>query len=138
MEILKWFTYITNMSKFRYFKYSEFDSPDLKGSGERMNDDFIHMLDEARNCAGMPFHINSGFRTKEHNQSLRNRGFKAVKNSAHLKGLAADIRCKTSRERWLIIDSLIFAGFKRIGVGKTFVHCDTDKTKTQDLIWDYY
>ena len=137
MEILKWFTYITNMSKFRYFKYSEFDSPDLKGSGEKMSDDFLEMLDEARNCAGTPFKITSGYRTKEHNENLRKRGFKAVKNSAHLKGLAADISCTTSSKRWLIVDALIFAGITRIGIGKNFIHCDIDKTKTQNLIWTY-
>jgi uncharacterized protein YcbK (DUF882 family) len=138
MGILKWFTYTMNMSKYRYFELSEFDSPDLKGSGERMNDSFLEMLDEARNWAGTPFKITSGYRTKEHNINLRNKGFKAVKNSAHLRGLAADISCTTSSKRWLIIDALIFAGITRIGIGKTFIHCDIDKTKTQSLIWTYY
>ena len=138
MGILKWFTYITNMSKFRYFSYSEFDSPDSKGSGHRMSDEFILMLDEARNCAGIPFKITSGFRTKEHNESLRKRGFKAVKNSAHLKGLAADISCTTSAKRWLIVDALIFAGITRIGIGRNFIHADIDESKTPYLIWTYY
>jgi zinc D-Ala-D-Ala carboxypeptidase len=127
-----------NMRRYRYFSLSEFDSPDQKGSGENMDSSFLEMLDEARDCAGIPFKITSGYRTKEHNESLRNRGFKAVKTSAHLKGLAADISCKTSKERFIIIDALLFAGFTRIGIGKNFVHCDNDESKTPDLIFTYY
>jgi zinc D-Ala-D-Ala carboxypeptidase len=139
MEILKWFTYIMKMSDFKYFKYSEFDSPDKPGSGEKnMSKNFIELLDEAREFAGIPFKINSGFRSKEHNESLRARGFKAVKNSAHLKGLAADIRTKTSAERFKVVDALLYVGMTRIGIGKGFVHCDIDKTKTPELIWHYY
>lgn len=128
------------MSDFRYFKYSEFDSPDLKDSGKKMSPIFLEMLDEARDIANIPFQITSGYRTKEHNETLKNRGFKASKNSAHLKGLAADIKCSTSKERWLIIDSLIIAGFTRIGIGQNFLHCDImdESSKTQNVIWTYY
>lgn len=127
------------MKKFKYFNYDEFDSPDEKGSGEKnMSDEFILLLDKARELASIPFKINSGFRSKKHNESLRARGFKAVKNSAHLKGLAADIRTRSSSDRFKIVDALLRVGVTRIGIGKTFVHCDTDNTKTQELIWDYY
>jgi hypothetical protein len=47
----------------KHFKLSEFDSPDLPGSGKNMNPDFLKRLDEAREIAGVPFNINSGFRT---------------------------------------------------------------------------
>ena len=137
MGILKWFTYIMNMSKFRYFSYSEFDSPDLKGSGQRMSDEFILMLDEARIFAGIPFLISSGFRTKAYNEDLIKRGFKASKNSSHLKGLAADIKCLKSNERWLIIDALLYAGINRIGINKSFIHCDIDSSKTDNIIFLY-
>ena len=137
MGILKWFTYIMNMSKFRYFSYSEFDSPDLKGSGKKMSDEFILMLDEARIFAGIPFFISSGFRTKEYNQDLIKRGFKASKNSSHLKGLAVDIKCVKSDNRWLIIDALLYAGINRIGISKTFIHCDIDSSKQDNIIFLY-
>ena len=127
-----------NMSDYRYFKYSEFDSPDLEGSGKKMNDNFLEMLSEAREISNTPFKITSGYRTKDYNIALQNKGFKASKNSAHLKGLAADISCTTSAKRWLIIDSLLIAGFTRIGIGKNFIHCDIDTTKTQNLIWVYF
>ena len=38
----------------RYFTLSEFDSPDQVNSGEMMDSDFLAMLDEARDCAGIP------------------------------------------------------------------------------------
>ena len=37
----------------KFFKYSEFDSPDVKGSGKHMKHDFMEMLDEAREIAEM-------------------------------------------------------------------------------------
>jgi zinc D-Ala-D-Ala carboxypeptidase len=134
MEILRWFTYTMNMSDFKYFNYSEFDSPDEPGSGEKyMSKEFIEMLSEARDCAGIPFFILSGYRTRKHNATLKN----SVKNSTHCLGIAADIRCRTSDERWNIIDSLLFAGFNRIGIGESFLHVDL-KQSNQNKIWTYY
>ena len=123
----------------KYFKLSEFDSPDLEGSGEKfMNMDFVRFLDEARELSGVPFKINSGYRTKEYNVSLKKRGFKASSTSAHMKGLAADISTPDSKTRFKVIESLIRLGAKRIGVGKTFVHVDTDSKKSQNVMWHYY
>ena len=128
--------------KFKYFKFSEFDCVKngkvLATGKENMDIDFIKKLDNAREISGIPFKINSGFRTPEYNVWLESRGFKVAKNSPHLKGLAADISTKNSKQRYKVIDSLLKAGFKRIGIGETFVHCDTDETKSQDIIWTYY
>ena len=33
----------------RYFKYEEFDSPDLEGSGEKMSPKLLSILDDKRN-----------------------------------------------------------------------------------------
>ena len=54
----------------RYFTYDEFDSPDLPGSGEFMEQEFLDLLDDARDIAGVPFIINSGFRTEGHKGCL--------------------------------------------------------------------
>ena len=51
--------------KLEYFKIREFDSPDEVGSGDKMNTEFLEMLDCARSYAGIPFKINSGYRTKK-------------------------------------------------------------------------
>jgi len=117
----------------KYFTISEFDSPDEKGSGEKMDLLFLLMLDKCRDIAGIPFYISSGYRTEKHNKKI-----KGVKDSAHTKGLAVDISAVSSTERYTIINAAIKVGFKRIGIGKTFIHLDTDLSKTQEVMWDYY
>ena len=62
---------------FKYFKYKEFDCKSGNGKGENMNKEFICMLDDAREIAGIPFKITSGYRTPEYNKQLMNYGFKA-------------------------------------------------------------
>lgn len=116
-----------------YFKSAEFDSTDDLGSGKKMNKDFIDKLTIARRLALLPFIIISGFRTIEHNKKV-----KGVQNSSHLKGLACDIKYKNSRECYVIIKALIDAGFTRIGIGKSFIHVDDDKSKPQKVIFNYY
>jgi len=120
-----------------YFKSKEFDSPDVKGSGALMDETFIDMIIDARSRANIPFKINSGYRTQEYNKSLLERGYKASKNSSHLKGLAADIHCTDSRSRFIIITALIDAGFSRIGIAKSFIHVDCDIDKPLNVIWTY-
>ena len=101
-----------------------------------MTRDFLKKLDRARYIANVPFKISSGFRTPQHNVNLREQGYKASANSSHLKGCAADIICNDSGTRQKIVNGLIQAGFTRICIAKTFIHCDTDKDKN-DAIWLY-
>lgn len=124
--------------KFKYFTYREFDCKGGEGKGESMDDDFICMLDDAREEAGIPFKIASGFRTPEYNKKLINYGFKASATSSHLIGLAVDIEAKTSAERFKITTALLKVGINRIGLGKDFIHADYDTNKTSKLIWNYY
>jgi uncharacterized protein YcbK (DUF882 family) len=116
----------------KYFSYEEFASPDVPHSGEYMDADFLEMLDHARHIAGIPFKINSGYRTIEHNYEVGGKP-----NSSHIIGKATDIAIQSSRQRWIIIDSLIKAGFNRIGVAKTFIHVDSDEHKDPDVLWTY-
>jgi uncharacterized protein YcbK (DUF882 family) len=113
----------------KYFKLSEFD--DAPGTGKNMKKEFLTKLDKARAIADVPFKITSGYRSKETNKRVG-----GVSTSSHLKGLAADISCKDSSTRQKIVNGLIQAGFTRIGIADTFIHCDTDKDK-QDAIWLY-
>ena len=48
----------------KYFKFSEFDSPDKPESGKDMDGTFIQLLDKARGIANIPFRITSGYRTE--------------------------------------------------------------------------
>ena len=121
---------------FKFFSLSEFDCPSLPNSGKNMDINFIYKLEHAREIAGIPFKVTSGYRTKEHNESLRDKGYKASPNSSHLIGVAADIAVGSGRERYIILNALIKAGFKRLGVAKTFIHCDTDESKPNS-VWTY-
>jgi zinc D-Ala-D-Ala carboxypeptidase len=119
--------------KLKHFTHAEFDSPDKPGSGANMDADFLEMLDQARERCGFAFKINSGYRTVAHNRAV-----KGVPNSSHLRGMAADIACSGSRERFHIVRALLSVGFDRIGIGRTFIHVDNDPAKSEDVIWHYY
>ena len=125
--------HITNNLDLKYFKLSEFDSPDEPNSGSKMDKKFLEKLDYARHNAGIPFKINSGYRTAYHNDKVLG----ARIGSSHKKGIAADIGYNGSRDRFIIVKSLMEVGITRIGIGKSFVHCDVDKQKDQDVIWLY-
>jgi zinc D-Ala-D-Ala carboxypeptidase len=120
----------------KYFKASEFDCKSLPGSGRHMDFNFLVMIDHARTLAGVPFVINSGYRTKAYNQALIKRGEPASPDSSHMKGIAADIAV-SPQNRTRVIDACIEAGFKRIGVANSFIHVDIDKDKASPAVWGY-
>jgi uncharacterized protein YcbK (DUF882 family) len=123
----------------RYFTLSEFDSPDQPGSGDMMDPDFLAILDEARDCAGIPFVISrgGGFRTVAYNRQLIKEGYPASRKSSHLLGLAADIYVTDSQARFVILDALQECGITRLGISPSFIHCDIDPNKPQHRIWVY-
>jgi zinc D-Ala-D-Ala carboxypeptidase len=94
--------------------------------------ELVAKLDLAREYAGIPFRLNSGFRTERNNEDVG-----GVKDSAHMYGLAVDIQCLNSSDRDKIIDAVKKAGFRRRGIAKTFVHVDCDMSKPQDVTWLY-
>ena len=81
---------------------------------------------------GKPIHINSGYRTEAHNEKVG-----GTSKSSHLKGLAADVACKSSADRFELLNLFIKHGINRIGVAKSFIHVDIDKNKVQNVIWTY-
>ena len=93
---------------------------------------FLHELDKAREIAGVPFVINSAFRTPEHNAKIG-----GSPNSSHMRGLAVDISVTDSRQRFIILNALIQVGFNRIGIAKTFIHVDMDENKSGEVVWLY-
>jgi zinc D-Ala-D-Ala carboxypeptidase len=116
----------------RHFKESEFDCPCC---GQNMMEPaFKNMLDAARTLAGIPFVINSGYRCAKHNADVDVGG---SPTSSHLIGVAADIECHLSSERYTVLYALLDAGVKRIGIGDGFIHADLDLMKPQKLIWEY-
>jgi hypothetical protein len=120
-------------SPFKYFAWSEFDSPDLPGSGKtNMSEAFIRVLDDVRACAGFPFIITSGYRTEAHNAKVG-----GVANSSHIKGIAVDIAAVTEDQKRTIAECAIRNGITRIGWGRTFIHLDMDSQKTPNIVWGY-
>ena len=121
----------------KYFEISEFDSPDEVGSGKYMDSEFLRMLDEARELAGIPFRITSGYRTPSHNAYVGGvqAGLKS-KGSSHLFGYAADIACNNSSDREIILAAVIKAGFRRVGIANSFIHIDNDPDKNA-AVWLY-
>lgn len=116
------------MSKYRFFKDDE-----VVG----LVPDFVQKLDDAREMAGIPFIITSGKRTRKTNESV----IGAVPDSAHLKGLAVDLRVRSTKEVALILDACYEAGIKRRGIyvnsewNPVHVHVDDDSAKVSPVIF---
>lgn len=119
----------------KYFKLREFVCSCCGKS--KINRTFVKVLDAARGYSknkdgsDIPFIITSGYRCENHPESVKN------PKSSHIKGLAADILVKNSRERAVILAALMNAGFSRFGIGHNFIHVDLDEDKTQGVIWTY-
>lgn len=113
------------------FKPKEFEDP------EKMEVGFLRKLHKARKIAGVPFRIID---------TLRNDS-----RSAHGEepGIAVDLQCLNSRERYRIVKAGLEVGFERIGIyegsngiykGKRKkdgggVHLDDSKSKSRGHIW---
>ena len=132
LGVLKFIKFTTYNLELKYFNLSEFDCPCCKDSGKKMDKKFLEKLDYARHNAQIPFKINSAYRCEARNTLVGGRV-----GSSHKKFLAADIAYKGSRERYIILNALISVGINRIGIGNSFIHCDLDNSKSQDVIWLY-
>ncbi len=137
--ILSLFALLRNLlskMELKYFKRSEFDCKCGCG-GTIVSDKLLQLLDDAREFAKIPFVITSGYRCQKHHDDLTSRGYHTAKTSAHLKGLAVDIKCSDSKSRAIILDALGYVGFKRFGVAKSFIHTDIDSDKPSPVMWLY-
>jgi len=86
---------------------------------------FFVRLNLARDIAGVPFVINSGYRCPRHNAEV------GSTSRNHIEGKAVDIRASDGPTRGKILKGLYKAGFERIGIHKTFIHADTmDKVES--------
>lgn len=114
----------------KYFKEEEFRCPCCgKVKVSRL---LLENLDRMREIYKKPIIISSGYRCRKHNKEV---GGKTT--SAHLKGMAADILCPSNEDRYLLVGAAILAGFRRIGIGKRFIHVDVDYSKPYPRIWLY-
>jgi len=116
----------------KYFRIAEFEcSCGCRENGIKLP--FIDTLDKIRGeMSGMALVITSGYRCPKHNAEVGGK-----KNSSHLKGLAADISCTTSRMRFMILKAAINNGVARIGIAKDFIHLDMDPGLPALVAWLY-
>lgn len=114
-----WWPSVPNKPKY-------FTDEEIKG----LDMELVAKLDMARGRAGIPFVITSGRRTEAENSATD-----GAKNSAHLRGLAVDLKCEDSHSRCLIVMALIQAGFRRLGIYDAHIHCDLDSTLPQPVMW---
>jgi uncharacterized protein YcbK (DUF882 family) len=112
------------------YKPKHFSTKEVNGLDVKL----VEILDKAREIAGIPFIINSGLRTPEHNKKVG-----GVADSAHLKGLAVDLRARNGQEIYTIVQACMQVGIKRIGINweKKFCHVDIDYSKPNPTIYKY-
>ena len=89
------------------------------------------LLEAVRPDVG-PLVIRSGFRCQRQNRKVGGKD-----NSYHLLGLAVDITILTDSGRYALIRSLLNHGWRRLGIGKNYVHADRGPTRWP-VIWTYY
>jgi len=112
-----------------YFNAKEFDN------FEKMDSEFLRLLDEVRHLSGVPMIITSDYRNKNKNKEVN-----GSPDSAHLYGWAVDVACANSIARMALIKAALEVGITRIGVASNFLHfdiADRYSTKPKNVIWTY-
>jgi len=102
------------------------------GTRDKTSGELILQLTNMEIALGRTLIYNSGFRCGECNKKAG-----GVKNSAHMRGKAADVSCKTSGERFVLVKAALEQGVKRIGIGKGIIHLDVDGSLPQRVTWLY-
>jgi zinc D-Ala-D-Ala carboxypeptidase len=102
------------------------------GSILNISADLVKKLEELETRLQLQLHYNSGYRCPDCNREAA-----GVPDSAHMKGYAVDISCPGGSLRYKIIKTAITLDFRRIGVGKNFIHLDIDEELPQRVVWVY-
>jgi uncharacterized protein YcbK (DUF882 family) len=122
----------SELDPYIYYLPEEFDSPDLRGSNEKMDSTLLQKIALLNIYVEEELNINSAYRT-----SARNRRAGGVHNSAHKTGHAVDIRVLNTSARYKVLKKAIELGIPRIGIHNRFIHLDIDTTKVHPVIWLY-
>lgn len=117
-------------SGIRFFRPEEFQCRCCHEN--RIRPEFVQALDTARQSAGIPFLITSGWRCPDHNREVG-----GVPDSSHCRGWAADIAVPGGSDRFIITQALLECGFTRVGIGSDFIHADCDPDRPSGVIWVY-
>jgi zinc D-Ala-D-Ala carboxypeptidase len=121
----------------RYFTRAEFRCKHC--AIERMDDEFLRLLDELRHRCGFPLPVTSGYRCPVHNQRVSSTG----PDGPHTWGRAADLGVSRHRA-YDVLRHALALGFTGIGVqqkGPTrFIHLDTlteQEAAPRPTVWSY-
>ena len=90
----------------------------------------VKMLQELRELYGKKIVITSGVRCREHNAKIG-----GAPNSYHLYGMAVDIKCHKSHDKYKLLEYAYKVGFTGIGVSSQFLHLDV--RGTGERLWTY-
>jgi zinc D-Ala-D-Ala carboxypeptidase len=112
----------------KYFKLSEFDCKET--GNNKMQPEFLELIDKLREACGFPFIINSGYRDPTHSIEA-----KKSKPGTHAQGIAADIRVSNGSQAYVLQKNAYALGFTGIALGNGFVHVDI--RKTTPVSWRY-
>jgi uncharacterized protein YcbK (DUF882 family) len=124
-------------SQIRYFTPREFTCKcdGLCDHADQISPEFVAKLDTIREQIGLPITVISGTRCERHNRKVGGK-----ERSAHVPWTgvshAADIRCGDSMFRFTFLTAALPV-FRRIGIGKDFIHVDDDPELPQSVIWAY-
>ncbi len=121
---------LKNWKCIRHFSAEEFRCPCC--GRQEMDLAFVSRLDNVRERLGAPLAVLSGFRCPEHNRRIG-----GAEDSAHLRGLAADLGCAGSAIRLRLLEELRQEGFNRLGLGASFIHVDADPDLPGNVLWLY-
>lgn len=102
------------------------------GKEEFLSSELLGSIVALEKMLGFELHFNSGYRCAECNRVTG-----GVPNSGHLRGRAVDVCAPDSATRFRIVQAALKVGFRRIGIGKNYVHLDTDSSLPQNMIWVY-
>ena len=117
---------MNNVQISRNFNLKEFE---CKSTGQvKIHEELLKLLQELRDTLEQPIIINSGYRSKKHNEKVG-----GAKNSQHLKGTAVDISLRnldySAKELAIFVknvaeDAGIGAENLGLGYANTFIHID--------------
>lgn len=116
----------------KHFDRSEFLHPD------KMDREFLKLLDQLRQASGIAIRITSDYRTEEENESVDGHP-----NSAHLRGLAVDCQPvpNDAHNRMLLVRTALDLWAEDIwpglglGIYDRHLHCDLDSELKRPHMW---
>lgn len=117
-----------NTSVSPHFKVKEFHSRKDPCDNVIIDPRLIDLLENIRRLTGKPVHINSGYRSRAYNRTIKN----ASPKSQHCKGKAADIRIEgISPEKVAQYAESFLGASGGIGIYHTFTHVDVRNGKSR-------